>query len=216
MRRNFFVIFISVVLLLSLCLCSCSGETVETTQSDIQPQIPEDYVTYTDEAGVFSISYPPEWEPALHLLAIREQHAKEYVNNLDENIPVEKASIIFFAGLAAADERYSPNCGIVIEPLKYNISNIDIVCESEILGIKKYAKKYDEISREKTIIDGKEAIIVQNVQTMPEESTLYMMNMFVVVDNSIWTVGCTALNESEYRKWEEDFNNIVRSLRILK
>ena len=28
-------------------------------------EIPAHFTTYTDEAGLFSISYPPEWEPAL-------------------------------------------------------------------------------------------------------------------------------------------------------
>ena len=127
MQRNFFVIFISVTLLASLCLCSCKDEAVEPTPADstppvteqqadtapqvndepqvtdepqagIEPQIPEDYQTYTDKTGFFSISYPAGWEPALHLLAAGEQYMKDYVKDLNENIPIEKASLIFLPG----------------------------------------------------------------------------------------------------------------------
>jgi hypothetical protein len=238
------------ILLVSLCLCSCSGETVETAPADstppvaeqqadtgqqtdtspqvndepqvtdepqagIEPQIPDDYLSYTNMDETYSISYPQGWQLLLHFLDTMEQDVEGSINNINEGNPVEKTTVIFLAGLPT-ETGYSPSLSIAVEPNKYDLSDMDDVCESEIMGVKKVVQEFNEISREKTVIDGKDAIILRSVQTMPDAGAMFIMNIFVVVDKNIWTVGCISSSNEEYSKWEDDFNNIVRSLRILK
>ena len=243
-------IFVSVILLASLCLCSCTGEAVEPTPADSTPpvteqqadtgqqadsslsvddepqvtdkpqadagqEIPNDYLTYTNMDETYSISYPPGWQLLLHFLDAMEQDVEGSINSINEGNPVEKTTVIFLAGLPT-ETGYSPSLSIAVEPNKYDLSDMDDVCESEIMGVKKVVQEFNEISREKTVIDGKDAIILQSVQTMPDAGDVFIMNIFVVVDKNIWTVGCIASSDEEYSKWENDFNNIIRSLRILK
>ena len=55
---------IASVLVLALVIVApgCAEEEPPTV---IEPEIPAHFTTYTDEAGLFSISYPPDWEPTL-------------------------------------------------------------------------------------------------------------------------------------------------------
>lgn len=209
------IIFISLILLVSLLLCGCTDESGETSPASGDMQIPGDYLTYTDEAGIFSVSYPPEWELLLHLLDTSEQDEKDIINSIKENKPVEKTNTVFLAGLSV-QTGYSPTVAIVIEPLNDDTWGIDEVCEFEITGIKMSEREYNEISRDKTVIDGKDAIILHYEVKTQNSVMLYTMHMLTTVDKNIWAVVCGASSDSDYYVWEDDFNNIVRSLRILK
>ena len=45
----------------------CAQEEVQK-ESIVEPEIPAHFSTHTDEMALFSISYPPDWEPALSVM----------------------------------------------------------------------------------------------------------------------------------------------------
>lgn len=70
------------------------------TSTEPEPAIPAHYTTYTDELGRFSISYPPEWEPASELL-------QELIQEIEQS-EMEGVSFPYMAGLPFL-EGYNPN-----------------------------------------------------------------------------------------------------------
>ena len=85
-----------------------------------EPAIPAHFATYTDELGIYRISYPPEWELDLESVDDIENFAEEMISSITSDIPVEEAHIIFVAGLPVTGG-YIPNVNITVEPLNATI-----------------------------------------------------------------------------------------------
>jgi len=208
------VIILFVFLLLPM-VASCKPQTVTSPKPQIpEPAIPANFTTYTDESNLFRISYPPDWELALSKIEGLQQSAKDLINSINSNIPIEKASIIFYAGLPDKTG-YMPNVNIVVEPLPDNVSTHDKMMEGEILGIKSVVKDYHEYSRLKTTINGREATILDWEGTYPQTGKGRTLQSFMLVGKMGWVVSCTP-PQGEFSSWEADLNSVVRSLRILK
>ena len=179
-----------------------------------EPAIPNHFITYTDEAGLFSISYPQDWELGLSRLEFREQSAKDIIKAIDSDAPVERASAIFLAGLPIGTGS-SPNVNIVVESLPGGMWTMDEVAEAFVTSNKNYIPDYYEFSRVKTTIDGREAIIVDYEGTYTGLIKCHYLLMVTLVGKTEWVVTCGAL-PGEFSKWQDNLNAIVRSLRILK
>jgi hypothetical protein len=179
-----------------------------------KPEITADYTTYTDESKLFSISYPSDWETALSRMPELRSKTKEYINKLKSGIPVEQASTIFFAGRRTATA-YDPAVSITVEPMLEGMVALDQMVESEVRGVKQVILDYRELSMVKTTIDGREATIWDYEGTMAGQSKLHFLTMITLVDRTTWVVGC-ATSTDDFSEWENDFNTIVRSLRISK
>jgi hypothetical protein len=179
-----------------------------------EPEIPSHYTTFTDVEGLFNISYPPDWELALSLIPDIEASAKDIITSIESDLPVENARVIFLAGLPIEVE-YLPNVNIVVESMPGVVWTHDKVLEAEITGIKQVIQDYRQFSRVKTTVDGREATILGWEGTYPQLGKGCVLQMFVLVGKTVWCVTCTPPSE-EFSKWEEDFQAIVRSLRILK
>jgi hypothetical protein len=178
-----------------------------------KPEIPANYTTYTDESKLFSISYPADWELALSLIAGLEQSAKETINSLKTGVSIEKASMIFFAGRRTATG-YEPNIGIAVEPVPAEISTHDQMVEACVKGVRIVLPDYRELSRVKTTVDGREATIVDVEGTPAGGSTkLHYLQMYTLINKTAWAITCTSLT-GDFAEWKNDFNTIVRSLRI--
>ena len=179
-----------------------------------KPEITADYTTYTDESKLFSISYPSDWETALSRMPELRSKTKEYINKLKSGIPVEQASTIFFAGRRTATA-YDPSLSITVEPMLEGMVALDQMVESEVRGVKTVILDYRELSMVKTTIDGREATIWDYEGTIPGQSKLHFLTMITLVDRTTWVVGCDT-SIDDFAQWENDFNTIVRSLRISK
>ena len=122
--------------------------------------------------------------------------------------------MIFVAGRRTA-MGYAPNVNIVVEPLSSEITTHEQMVEAELRGIKLVVSDYREISRVKTSVDGRGATIVDFEGTPPgQNSKIHSLQMFILVDKTAWIVTCTSFIDG-FVEWEDDFNTIVRSLRIL-
>ena len=179
-----------------------------------EPAIPAHFTTYTDEANLFSISYPPDWELALSLIEGLEQATKEIIKSIETDVPLERSSAIFFVGVPT-EEGYAPNVNIGVESLPGGGWTLDEAVEASIRGIKQVVEEYHEFSRVKTTVGGREAVIIDSEVDFPGLGRLRALQMCVLVGKVAWFVTCTP-PAGEFSQWEDDFHDIVRSLRILK
>jgi hypothetical protein len=176
-----------------------------------KPAIPAHFTTYTDEWGLFSISYPPEWELDLESMEETEQSCQEIISSITSDIPVGEAHFLFMAGLPGEGS----NVNIVVEPLPATISTHDEMVAVAIESLKLVVSDYHEFSRVKTTIDNRTATIIEWQGNIAGLGTFRDVQMIFLVGKTAWIVTCTALPD-EYSKWEDDFDAVVRSLRILK
>ncbi|UCC16595.1 MAG: hypothetical protein JSU58_09540 [Dehalococcoidales bacterium] len=211
-RYTQFAIYCLIIVILvglTVILPGCSQkETV------VEPQIPDHYTTYTDETELFSVSYPPEWEAALSLIGDIESATKEIISSIDSDLPLEAVSILFFSG-KPVQEGYLPNMSVVVEPLLFGVLTNDGYVEASINGLKLGFEDFRLVSRSKTIVDGRTAAILDYEATILPIGKTHCKLLCLIVGRTGWTLTCAAPKE-EYSVWEEDFNAIARSLRILK
>jgi len=85
--------------------------------------------------------------------------------------------------------------------------------EVEVQGAKKVMPDYREFSRVKTTVDGRETTIIDCEGTPPGQGKFHFLQMYTLVDKTVLVVTCTALID-DFADWENDFNIIVRSLRV--
>ena len=173
--------------------------TRQPTSMEPEPVIPNHFITYTDEQGLFSISYPPEWELGLEYL---------------EDVSVETVQFLFMAGLLTIEDYYAASVNIVAGPCPGIICTHDSIVRAEIEAMKSTSPVCRVLSQVKTTVDGRTATIVVSEETGSYVPTYSYVQMFLLVDRTEWCVTCASLTD-DYSKWEDDFDAIVRSLRIL-
>jgi hypothetical protein len=178
-----------------------------------EPEIPANYTTYTDESGLFSISYPSDWEITPPQMIRLVPNVKDSINRLQSGLPIEKFGIVFAAGRQSAGG-FEPSVNIALEPVPAGISPLDQIVESYTqLRIETYPD-YRELSRIKKTVDGREATILEGEGTIPEEQySMYIFQLLILTDKAIWVVTCGSVPEDSM-KWQDDFNTIVSSLRM--
>src|SRR4030043_284269 len=171
----------ALVVILSSIGFACGAKPAQTT-------------TYTDESELFSISYPSDWETALSQIEGLEQSTQEIASSIKSGTPLENASYIFLAGRRTATG-YEPNIIIAVEPVPEGVSTHDGIVEAEVRVAKEVLSDYQELSRLKTTVNGREATILNAEGTPPEQVTLHYVQMIIPVDKTVWVVTCTALAE---------------------
>jgi hypothetical protein len=186
------------------------------TQPSLTPSEIADYnTTYTDESGLFSISYPSDWETTPPQITEIGKNAEEAINRLQSGLSVQEFSLIFIAGQPTATG-YEPAMNIALDLVPTGISPLDQIVESYIqMKIGNYPD-LQELSRIKTTVNGREAIILEMEATSYlKQCTLYFLQLFMLTDKAIWVVTCSSTSANPM-KCQYDFNTIVRSLRISK
>ncbi len=170
------------------------------------PSIPAHFTTYRDKAGLFTISYPSNWELAFSL--------------------IDNSNTIFVAGKPYQDG-YNPSVSILLLPYKQTLllpyqptddsawkleDFVEVKVQEEI----KLFKEYHENSRTTIVVGGKEAIVLDSQSEFPGFGTTRSLKMYVRNDKLVWEVICGVLPANNFSDFATDFHAIVRSLRILK
>lgn len=212
--KRFIISLLTVIALGAILFTGCVAAPSPPAEAPPEPEIPAHYTTYTDEAALFSISYPPDWQPDLSIIAAVEKETKEWLLGIEPELPIERVSVIFVAGVPT-EMGYTPNVNIVVESLPEGMLTLDKLVEATIRGIKEAFPEYREFSRVKTTVGGKEAVIVDLEVDLPGKGRFRQLQMFVLVGKIVWGVGCLTTPE-KFGDFEDDFHAIVRSLRIFK
>ena len=189
-----------------------TSTSAATTTTSTGNQIPGNYTTYTSE-GLFSISYPSDWELLNYLIEDLGAIVQDVLLNIDSGLSLIQASYIFFAGLPT-DLGWEPSINVVVEPLPFPVSSLDEAVDAEIAGIQFLVDTYIEISRINVTIDSIEATILYWEGIMGLDS-VSNVQMYMLLNNVVWVVTC-APPLGEYVDWEDDFYNIINSFRYLK
>ena len=213
-------LFVGALLLIALlALVSCGGKngiptpTPTATAANENFTIPANFTTYSDEDGLFNISYPKDWEVNLAILSKMGTIIGELATRQDMSL--ENASLIFMAGVPTG-LGYDPSVNIVVQPLLLSSKNISIetVADSEAAGFRKVADSYNEISRTFTVIDGRDTAIVEYKAKSKGLPDVHAIVMFTIIGRTLWSVTCGTITETNFSKYEDDFQAIVHSLEV--
>jgi hypothetical protein len=203
-----------------------------TTTTTTETQVPGNFTTYTI-GGLFSISYPSDWELLNYLIKDLETMVQDILLSINSGLPLDKVSYMFAAGLPS-DLGWEPSINVVVESLPFPVSSLDEAVDVEIAGIQNTVDVYDdvhysvetyiEISRTNVVIGGREATIL-HWEGIIEQDSVSNFQMFMLLDNVVWIITCTPPSlgrthypsgAGEYEDWEDDFYDIMNSFRYLK
>lgn len=220
-------LFVGALLLIaSLALVSCGGKngiptpTPTATAANGEFTIPSNFTTYSDEDGLFNISYPQDWEVNQEIIPRAKVLIEEILmNSTSSDTSVENAlkntSILFLAGLPIK-AGYDAIVCITGGPMAPGTENrsLEAVVNSEMATIQMISDSYNEISRDFTVIDGLEAVIIEFKVKPKNSSEQHGILMFTISGKIVWCTGCTTYSDANFNKYKDDFQITVRSLEV--
>lgn len=201
----------TMTIILSLLAVSCAAPTLTPTTTS-EPEIPAHFTTYTSE-GLFSISYPPDWVPATSIMGEVFEATKEWMESIAPETQMEGVQILFLGGILT-EEGYYPGVNIVIGPRSAGYWALDEIVEVESQWGRENLQKYREYSQVRTVVDGRDAIIVDCEDYDPDMGTWRTIQLYMTKDKFLWVVTCSAESD-DFNDYEDTFSDIVRSIRIL-
>ena len=180
-----------------------------------ETSIPSHFLTYTDSAGYFSISYPPDWEPFPYSMDGIFPSSKDFFKFYYTDVELTGLFVLF-----TAESDISGNVNIVIQPLSDMTTRgwlkLDEIVEGKLQRTEEIKLEYHEFSRINTIIGGREAIIIDWESSFPDLGKKgRSVQMFMIVDKLVWKITCNVDSE-KYAYIKDDLYAIVESLRILE
>lgn len=211
--KNVFLAIVIIFVVSILSLSCAAPELSRSTSTEYSPQPPPlGFTTYTSE-GLFSISYPEEWSPALSILEEAEEWIGEYLEDIDPEIDFSDAQMIFFAG-GEYPGGYYPSVNIIVAPRSIGYYDLDEICENEIGLAREILREYNINFQTRTTIDGRETEIIASDYFMPDDSKWSLTQMLTVEGKFVWVISC-GCETTDFPKNEDDFDKIIRSIRIL-
>jgi len=194
---------------LLVALLSITGCTFEL-KPDPLDEVPAHFVTYTDDSGLFSISYPGGWETGFSVIENRDQKVAQAVSSIEGNKSLEQITQLFLAGKKLG-EGYVPFCQISVgsagSEYVHNVrADINAVIEGSTSSYRHIdtADKYS--NSEKAIVDQYEFMLNNSVKVQ-------VMQMVFVTERHYWLITCTDLSEN-YESNKSDFPAILESFRV--
>jgi hypothetical protein len=174
-----------------------------------EKEIPASYETFSGH-GFFSVAYPPDWETDEAALPDLQQYFQDYASEEGLEAEFEKAQIVFSCWKYEDD---LPEAFVVVSLEPKPGWPLHTVVESTHNWSKENIEEYIEYSRVKTTVGSRETIIV----TYQGRDTLDTLNKYtlgyIYGDKFLWSVVC-GCDISYYPLYSDDFENIVRSLRV--
>jgi hypothetical protein len=201
--------FTAIIILLLFAGCT------NTTSSTTTPfTIPANFTNYTDDTSLFAVSYPNTWEQASTMTTLHTQIINT-INNINAGLPIKNSSVLLVAGLKATTGYY-PNINVGVDPAPTGMTTNDQAVQAEIASLKKSDPNCQVVSQPKTLVSGKDAVIIEFKATFSGSPLLLHDYMLVCLTNgNIWTLSCTA-KETDFTQLSGDFNIILKSFKINK
>ena len=208
---NRLTVIVMAIVIFSLLITSCTSPVL-TPSITTEPEIPAHFTTFTSE-GLFSISYPPDWVPATSIMEELFEEAKEWMKSVDPTVEVEEIQVLFFAGVPF-EEAYYPSVSIGVTTRSIGYWTLDEIDEAESLWSRENIAGYRENSKIKTVVDGRESSILDSEDDEPGYGRWRYLSLTTVKGDFVWIVTCCS-EYIDFSDWEDSFDSIVRSLRIL-
>ena len=205
-RSKLFIIIFTAVLLFSL-IAGCSNTTSIITTPTVA------FTTYDDSTNLYSISYPQKWELANSMSTLQSQITTT-INKISVGTPLTIGSVIFVAGLKA-DVGYYPNIDISVDPAPTGLTNNDQAVQAEVNGIKTLHSDYQEITRTKIIVNGKNVWLLEFKATFTNTPLMHDYLVVYLLNGNIWTLTCT-VTDADFSQFNNEFTVIINSLKINK
>lgn len=232
MEKLLTILGILLIFVVSLYSLACdSGNQASTQQhptlnsgldlSSSEPSTPIDFVTYTDDTGAFSISYPEDWELVPSMInsefakIVAKALVKDIIDSIDEG-SLKGVNCIFFAGVHC-ESGYNPNVNINVNPIPNRVSTNDSYSLSKAAfeAMEEKAAGLQLLSVDKGSVDGHVVAIIDFKITHPVTGTNRYITTQIIEGGGIWTVTCSS-EAIDFPKYKDNFYAIVRSLRIHK
>ncbi len=219
-------VLLPIMLLISLVGCATIRDEVDVQPSEgsldelTQPlasdrEVPANYITHVDSTGLFSVSYPPDWEENPNPRGVDLLSTNYVSESLKSGNPMEQWGYIFFWGIPTKIG-FHPSCNIVVEPLPATINSIQQVMEEQIAMMNAVFDEFKELSLQTLVNDGRESAVLEYKAIM-NGVEIQSLILVTIVGDTIWTNGCLVkLAEADFSEYETDFHNMVRSLRVYK
>jgi len=211
MIRKLIVTFAIAIIVLMLTV-SCAPPTPTPTTTP-EPEIPAHFTTYTHE-GLFSISYPSDWQPAISIMEETFEAAKKELEATDPTVDLENIGILFFGGKETLEGYYYPTVSIATDLRSAGYWTLDEVDEANSRYDRENTPGYKEFSIYKVIVDGRDASILDSEDNEPGYGRWRYIQLTTVKGDFVWLVTCGS-EYQDFNDYEDTFNSIVRSLRIL-
>ncbi len=208
---------VTLVMVLILCLSSlvigCNLDEPElpfTLSTPVAPQpIPTHFITYIDNAGFFSISYPKDWQP---IALSRIQDTKTIAQKIRDG-DLERAISVFSAGLVDIN---TPNLSINVNTTQGMRGNLSNEIKSTVKQKQKTVSEYKLISYTETTVDGRYAVIEECVANYSGTGdAVHFIHLFIVNDRTLWTITCGA-ELYQFNDYRADLYDIAYSFRLFE
>lgn len=206
---------------------------VTPTQTTPSPsaiyEVPDDFITYTDEKAGFNIAYPWQWKTA-SIAEIASLENKWAIALWKEDLDsVERPDLLLVFG-AQWDDWYWPE--VSVWRFVYNFSKNYSLHEDKEDVIDRLIEAIYQCDIQETVetyIDGHEALIIEYLyqvdltwlREIPELENFRFKNprwkglrMILAIDDYYWNIDCSYFDKG-FQSYEDDFNAIVRSLQII-
>jgi len=229
MKKRTILLVVSCLIVAALLLASCGSAVTEEeggtspTQEEVvvqepsatetpEPAIPAHYITYNDNVGLLSISYPPDWVPATSIMDELFEQVKEEMESTDPEARLKGATLLFLGGIPF-EEGYYPTVNIGVIPRSAGYWTLDEIFEKETQYVKEHAERYREYSQVKTLVDKREAVIIDFEYYDPD--AWRYIQLFMIEGKFLWLVTC-GVESKDFKEYEDTFNSIIRSIRIFR
>jgi len=196
-----------------LVLVACTG--AEDTSSSAQEKgsaIPANYISHTDETGLFTVSYPSNWEEIPNPIGVDEGEMQYLIEKTNQGI-LDDAGPVYFWGFPS-EGNFNPICSLVVEPRDESQPNIQQVMDETTSIMGELWSGFQQVSLEYENIYGREVAILEYTATI-SETQAHSLVLMTIDGDVIWTNSCIVRSLSvDYNWYERTLNNIVRSLEI--
>ncbi len=212
--------FATITLMLMVVVASaCSVQQAPPTFEPLPtPTTPPSFVTYKDEANLFTIEYPTEWELGLSFLPDLEKATKDLLLGKQSDLPVGNIGMVFFVGYPTG-EGFDPNVNIVAEALPEKMS-VDEYAEASQRLLKDLFAGYRSHGQSAVVVGGREGVILDyevDLSNVVPGAVGKQRNLqlFTVDDKVAWAITCSIISAKvpdNLRICE----SVLRSFKILR
>ena len=212
MRKTQIIGVLLITILLVLGACAPTPTPTPEGEQTSELAIPAHFTTYSHE-GLFSISYPSDWQPATSIMEELMEAVKKELEARDPTADTENIGILFFGGKETL-EGYYPTVSIATDLRSAGYWTLDEVDEANSRYDRANTPGYKELSLYKVIVDGRDASILVSEDNEPGYGRWRYIQLTIVKGDFVWIVTCSS-EYQDFNDYEDTFNSIVRSLRIL-